>query len=70
MTIHELLESGLIKDNDMITISIPIFGSAVDMRKGYWFNDQILDCHNAEIERFSWNQENGYSIAIQKAGAV
>lgn len=65
MTLKDLVLSHFVKDNDRITIAKPLSGSACDMRKGNWFNDQILDFMNCEIKAFSWDEENGFSIALK-----
>lgn len=65
MTLKDLVTNGLVKDNDRITIAKPLSGSACDMRKGNWFNDQVLDFFNSEIKAFSWEEESGYSIALK-----
>ncbi|MDO4285247.1 MAG: hypothetical protein Q4C60_07895 [Eubacteriales bacterium] len=65
MTLRALLENGLIKDKDTITIAKPLTGNACDMRKGKWFNDSILEYLNAEIRELSWDENNGYSIALK-----
>lgn len=65
MTLKDLILAHFVKDNDKITIAKPLSGSACDMRKGNWFNDQILDFMNLEIRSFSWDEENGFSIALK-----
>lgn len=65
MTLKDLIQNGIVKDTDNITIVSPLIGSAYDMRKGNWFNDQILVFMNAEIRAFSWSEETGYSIALK-----
>ena len=65
MTLKDLITNGLIMDNDKITIAKPLTGSACDMRKGNWFNDQVLEFMNAEISAFSWSENGGYSIALK-----
>lgn len=65
MKFKELVTNNLIKDNDRITVAMPMTGSACDIRKGNWFNDQMLEFMDAEIKAFSWNEDNGYSIALK-----
>lgn len=65
MTLKDLITNGLVGDNEKITIAKPLAGSACDMRKGNWFNDQVLEFLNAEISAFSWNEDSGYSIALK-----
>ena len=65
MTIHDLLNNGLVKDDDKIKVVRPLVGNILDVRTGYWFNDQILDFHNAEITEFSWSKEKGWLVAVE-----
>lgn len=65
MTLKDLISNGLLKDNDNITIAKPLSGNTADMRKGKWFNDQVLEFLNAEIKAFSWSEDGGYSIALK-----
>lgn len=65
MVLKDLVMNGLVKDTDKITIAKPLTGSACDMRHGNWFNDQVLEFMNAEIKAFSWDESNGYSIALK-----
>ena len=65
MTLRDLILNQMVKDDDKITISRPLCGAAVDMRSGHWFNDRVLDFMNLEISRYSWDEENGYSIALK-----
>ena len=64
MTLHNLLENNLLTDKDKIRVVKPLQGNIVDMREGFWFNDNILDFHNQEITEFSWSKERGWLIAI------
>ena len=65
MTLKDLISAGLIKDDTKIEISKKIIGNMVDLRKGNWFNDQILDYMNLEIKSFSYDCETGFSIALK-----
>ena len=65
MTLKDLIMNGFVKDTDKITITKPLSGSAFDLRKGNWFNDQILDFMDCEIKSFYWNEKNGFSIALK-----
>lgn len=65
MTLKDLITNGLVKDNDAITVGKPLSGSACDMRRGNWFNDQILEFMNSEIKAFSWSEDSGWSIALK-----
>ena len=65
MVLRDLISNGLVKDSDKITIAKPLTGSACDMRRGNWFNDQVLEFMNAEIKAFSWDESSGYSVALK-----
>lgn len=65
MTLKDLIANGLVGDNEKITIAKPLAGGARDMRKGNWFNDQVLEFLNAEICAFSWDEGSGYSIVLK-----
>ncbi len=65
MTLRDLIINGIVKDTDKITIAKPLTGTACDMRKGNWFEDRVLDFMNMEIQSYSWDEDNGYSIALK-----
>lgn len=65
MTLKDLITNGIVKDTDTVTVAKPLSGSACDMRKGNWFNDQVLEFMNKEIKAFSWSEDDGYSIALK-----
>lgn len=65
MTLEDLIINGLVNDNDKIMIGKTLTGSACDMRKGNWFNDQILEYMNAEIKALSWSEDSGLSICLK-----
>lgn len=65
MTLKDLVFNNLIKDNDEITISKPLIGNACDMRNGNWYNDNIVNFLDSEIQAFSWSEDGGYSIALK-----
>lgn len=64
MTMHDLLANELLKDEDRIKVVRPLVGQMLDVRTGHWFNDQILDFHNAEILEFSWSKEKDWFIGL------
>lgn len=65
MTMHDLLTNGLLKDDDKIKVVRPLAGHILDVRTGHWFNDHILDFHNAEIMEFSWSKEKGWFLGLE-----
>lgn len=65
MTMHDLLTNGLLKDTDPVKVIRPLTGNMIDVRRGRWFNDQILDFHNAEILEISWSKGKGWTILVE-----
>lgn len=65
MKLKDLIESGVIRDADVVTASKPLQGCGADFRKGKWYQDQILDFMDLEIKSFSWDETNGFSIALK-----
>lgn len=55
MTLDELLNSGMVKDSDTITLHLPIIGTLGAIRKGHWFNDQILKETNCKISNIRYS---------------
>jgi len=65
-SLKDLITSDLVKDTDRITVARPIAGVAGDIRKsGHWFNDQILENMDQEINHYLWNEEDGYIIMLK-----
>lgn len=58
MTLKELIESGLIKDKEIICAHRPMFGTLEDIRSGHWFQDQILDIMDEEIDSLEYGCES------------
>lgn len=55
MTLQELIESCLIKDDHNLMIHVPMFGNVRRIRCGKWFEDQILDLHDRKIDKLTFN---------------
>lgn len=55
MTISKLYEAGIINDDTKITVRNSHF---VIVAAGNWFNDNIQDYINKELESFSWQDNN------------
>lgn len=64
MILKELIESGLVKDEDNLMIHVPIFGNVRQIRCGKWFNDQILDLMDRAIDRVVY-QGGEWEIDLQ-----
>lgn len=58
MTLGELIESGLLKDDHKICIRTQLAGTKRAVAAGKWFQDMVLGYLNWKIERMSF--ENGY----------
>ena len=61
MTLGELIESSLVKDDHNFMVHVPIFGKSApifgnvrQIRCGNWFNDQMLDLMDREIDRLTF----------------
>ena len=55
MTLKELIESCLVKDDHNMMIHIPVFGNVRQIQCGKWFEDQILDLHDRKIDKLTFN---------------
>lgn len=66
MTISELIQSGIIKDSDNIQISRPVAGRANVVRRGNWYNDNILDWMDVPIYLIKWTRDNGWVIQLER----
>lgn len=42
MTLGELIECGLIKDDDTIAVHLHLIGGLTRVRRGQWYQDHIL----------------------------
>lgn len=60
MTLGELIECGLIKDDDTIAVHLHLnlIGGLNQVRRGQWYQDQILDVMDREIDTLRFY--NGY----------
>lgn len=65
MTLKEVLESGLVKDDDVIEIHIPMIGSMENIKRGHWFNDQILDVMDRKIDTLQYTSWGDWDITLQ-----
>ena len=54
MTLKELIECGLIRDDDSIAVHIRLIGGLEQMRRGQWYQDQILDVMDQEIDTLKY----------------
>lgn len=64
MTLKELLESCLVKDDHNMMIHVPIFGNVRQIHCGRWFEDQILELHDREIDSMAFHADE-WNIELQ-----
>ena len=65
MTLKDLLDSGFVKDDDVISINVPLIGNISQIKKGNWFNDQILDVMDKKIDTFQYSSWGDWDIYLQ-----
>ena len=54
MKFKELIESNLVKDDHKLAVTVPVYGQAAQIRHGRWFNDEILDVMDREIDTIEY----------------
>lgn len=64
MKLKELIESGLVKDDHEIAVTVLVCGHAAELRKGNWFNDQIMDVMDREIDTFEYQLGGHWYIEL------
>ena len=63
MTIKQILETGLIKDNTEVWIRQ---GDGFHvLAHGNWYQDDILEHMNREVESFTWQDDNNFYIDVK-----
>ncbi len=65
MTLKDLVTAGLVDDDTKITISRVIVGNMIDLRKGTWFQDDVVNFLNCEISAMTFDEQNGFSISCK-----
>ena len=55
MIFKELLESGLIKDDDSVCVNDSIYSLGSNRRAGNWYQDHILNYSEREIDEIHYN---------------
>ncbi len=61
MTLSKILELGLIKDNTKLWIRKDLDVLA----HGNWYQDNILEYMNREVESFTWQDDNNFYIDVK-----
>lgn len=64
MTLKELIEACLVKDDHNMMIHVPIFGNVRQTQGGRWFEDQILDLMDREIDSMAFHADE-WDIELQ-----
>ena len=54
MTLGELIECGLIQDDDTIAVHLHLIGGLKQVRRGNWYQDQILDVMDQPIDTLKY----------------
>lgn len=62
MTIKQLFETGLIKDNDEIWIRN---GNFHTLAHGNWYQDNILDYLDSDVSSFTWQDDEKLYIDVE-----
>ena len=63
MTIKQILETGLIKDDTEVWIRQ---GDGFHvLAHGNWYQDDILEHMNREVESFTWQDDNNFYIDVR-----
>lgn len=66
MKLKDLVMMDFINDETQFITSKPITGSMVDIRKGLWFEDRILDFMSLKVRKFDFDCTlNILSVALE-----
>lgn len=65
MTLMELLESGLIKDDHDVCIRMQLCGTRRTIARGNWFQDQVLEYLDWKIVSFSFEHGHIWTICVE-----
>jgi hypothetical protein len=63
--LRELIECGLVNDDDRITVSLPFSGPVRIVKSGNWYQDHILDYQSRKIAEFSWSPKKGWKVLLE-----
>lgn len=64
MTLKDLLESCLIKDNHILYISIRISGKSHHKTRGEWYRDDILAAAGRRIESMEFDGDKTWKVTL------
>ena len=66
MKLKDLVMMDFVNDETQFITSKPITGSMVDIRKGLWFEDRILDFMSLKVRKFDFDCTlNILSVALE-----
>ena len=65
MTLGELIESGLVKDNHKICIRTQFGGTRKAIAAGRWFQDMVLSYLDWKIEKMSFENEYLWIVDVK-----
>ena len=54
MILKDLIESGLIKDDEIVCIHKPMYGTLSEIASGNWYQDQVLNLMDEKIDKLSY----------------
>lgn len=68
LTLKDIVESGLIKDDTRITTEKYLAGGIRETRRGNWFHDPILEYLEEEIAELTWSEISGLVLSLKRGG--
>lgn len=66
MTLEKIIETGLVKDSTILTIRKYGEYGMIVAAIGNWFQDNVLDYLNNEIESFTWQDDDYFYIDLKE----
>lgn len=70
MTLNDIINSGLVKDDQPIILQQRFFENINTIRKGNWYQDDILDALDQEVYRLTYNAVSGtWYVILRDKGA-
>ena len=65
MTFGEwMIDTGMIKDDDMVTVVEVANGNVVRSARGRWMFDHILEFTQNDLIGFEWDKKKGWKITV------
>lgn len=70
MTLNDIINSGLVKDDQPIILQQRFFENLTTIRKGHWYQDDILNALDQEVYRLTYNTVSGtWHVILKDKGA-